>query len=199
MSSLTSDAQPIGTPQIPLPPELQPMSVGRVRTEDVPVSPAYVPINPHPLPHGGPNANIDFTNPHFRAGLPTRDYPNPSPADRQTDPSANPNYVPPPKEPYYPEEYMRRLRGIDRNSSRESRRSRMFDADTGLLVEQLQIPMMLGLIFFLFSLPLTHEIVRRQFGGILPITNENNTLNSNGIGLLALCFTAVVHFGFGSG
>jgi hypothetical protein len=167
----------------------------------------YVPINVHPNPYGvsaqnpimphpqQPNTsnkqNAYFSEEQLmqmqRQRLPSRDIPQET-ASHMQDEQVQPNYIPKVR---FQEDYVRKQEDMTENNLREyenrNRRERKLDN----LLNELQTPILIAILFFFFQLPIVNMFFKRF--SFLSIYNEDGNFNLNGLILKSMMFGSMYY------
>jgi hypothetical protein len=156
----------------------------------------YLPIDVHPNPYGMPppppggilppdnteGDSYDKYIPESHQRLPQRDIPM-NISEHTQDEYTQPNFIPPVNKPDYIKEYQvsqdRQIREYEEKKMREKVRENW--------LEQLQWPILVGLIFFVFQLPIINTIVFKRFS-FLSIYKDDGNFNLLGLGIKSILF-----------
>jgi hypothetical protein len=163
----------------------------------------YVPLNDHPNPYGIPPPNIDGIglpqdtqsmkntfleespqySPDQHQRLPQRDIPM-NVSKHLQDEEILPNYIPKPK---LSNDYIREheLDTRERMKTYEERREHKDRLDT--IIDELQTPLIIGLLYFIFQLPIVNTMIFKQFS-FLQIYKEDGNFNIVGLILKSALF-----------
>jgi len=171
------------------------------------LSNTYMPIDVHPNPYGMPppppggmippqqtqgakpqyseeQMNAFFSeNMQMQQKLPQRDIPM-NISQHIQDEQIQPNYIPPPKiTADYIKDYQattdRQIREYEEKKMREKKREHWLD--------ELQIPILVGLLYFVFQLPIVNTMVFKRFA-FLSIYREDGNFNLLGLSLKCILF-----------
>ena len=120
--------------------------------------------------------------------LPQRDIPM-NIAEHMQDEQIQPNYIPKPKiTADYIQEYQestdRKIREHEENKMREKRVASWFD--------EVQIPIMIALMYFIFQLPIVNTVIFKRFS-FLSIYREDGNFNLLGLILKSLLFASMFY------
>jgi len=160
----------------------------------------YIPMNIHPNPYISENAvngDIPFPeNVHQGNRLPSRDIPMDS-AGYIQDEQIQPNYIPKPTAPSdYIQEYDKKMQHTLERHEKENYRKETADD----LFAQLQTPIFLVLMYFIFQLPIINRLLYR-FASVLPFFKEDGNLNlygmlfkSTAFGTIYLCMDKIINY-----
>jgi len=168
------------------------------------VQTTYVPLNVHANPYGHPPQSQNGQLPPYaeessvQHRLPSRDIPM-NPLEFQHDAEIQANYIPRPKltSDYirdYEQDVARDRRQLDR------RKVTLQTADDWY--ERLQIPILVGLLFFIFQMPVFNTFLRKNFT-FLALYNDDGNFNILGLvfksalfgGIFYMIQQFLVHFG----
>lgn len=180
---------------------------------------AYMPLNIHPNPYGlSPENNVmnhpvtdnyqgQPNNANVGGGngfdmeqmmqqmmqqqqrLPSRDIPRDS-TNYMQDEQIQPNYIPKPKlSNDFVDEYENLNNKKLETHEQKKYRARMLDN----IIEEIQIPLFIALLFLLFQLPTLNSYMFKYFA-FLPIYGDDGNMNFNGIVLKSLFFGASYYF-----
>ena len=115
-------------------------------------------------------------------GLPSRDIPQQS---NREDNTARPNYVPEHHKNYI-NEYESYENIVDNKRKEENRQSSL-----EILYEQLQLPIIVALLYFLFHLPIVNNWFIKTFKSFF---HSDGNMNLNGYVLKSIVFASLYHF-----
>ena len=120
--------------------------------------------------------------------LPQRDIPM-NISEHIQDEQIQPNYIPKPKlTSDYIQEYQestdRKIREHEEKKMREKKAASWFD--------ELQIPIMIGLLYFIFQLPIVNTVIFKRFS-FLSIYREDGNFNLLGLTLKSLLFASMFY------
>lgn len=161
----------------------------KTRTENVLPNPSYKPIiDVHPNPYGiqKPNSPPDFSKmaPPNGYTLPAHDIPIDT-ADYTNDQQTQPNYIPKPKlTQKFINEY------DESKKWEEHRKKKLRKSRFDLLMDELQTPLYLAFLFFLFQMPTFNSILFRYFS-IFSIYNVDGNINFYGYLFKSILFGIV--------
>jgi hypothetical protein len=161
-----------------------------------PPAPSYVPPSSGQAP---PPQNIQIQFPAEMAGLPTggeqyrlpsRDIPM-NPAAITQDIEIRPNYVPPPP-PATISDYVREYedKKLAKAQEHQAKTHRAEMADD--IFSELQIPLFLTILFFLFQMPFVNNLLHKYFAFAM-ITNADGNLNVQGLILKSVLFGSIYY------
>ena len=165
----------------------------------------YTQMNVHPNPYGNPQQpqmmpipqgqpsnqqhnpflpqqdHLQQNAPQYR--LPSRDIPSNTDSYMQ-DPEIQPNYIPAPK---LTSDYIRDYEDNDeiqlKNHKQKKHKERLMD----VLFTELQIPILIGILFFIFQMPMVNTLILKRFS-FLSIYNADGNFNFNGLFLKSAAF-----------
>jgi len=169
-------------------------------------TPTYAPMNIHPNPYGNslqPNImplpqskpdnrarpvylpqehrEIVHNTPHMR--MPSRDIPMDE-SMYQNDEEIQPNYIPRAK---LTGDYVKDYEEITESNIRKHERVKENTSLVDRILTQLQMPIMVALLFFIFQLPTMNTMFYRNFS-FLSVHNSDGNINYNGIALKSVMF-----------
>lgn len=164
-------------------------------------NPTYAPMNVHPNPYGNaiqpnvmpppqakPDARVRFheETPHMR--LPSRDIPMDQ-SGYQQDEEIQPNYIPRVK---LTSDYVKDYEEVTNTSIRqhENRKAKMSMVDR--ILSDLQTPIVVALIFFIFQMPMMTTMLYRNFS-FLSVYNPDGNVNFYGMILKSVLFGSVFY------
>lgn len=171
-------------------------------------NPSYAPMNIHPNPYGNNQQPDLMQHPEPKntyiplmsqsqqmaisnipqQSLPSRDIPMDE-TIYQNDPSIQANYIPPPNNTYdYLSEYDRL--SADHFTKKEIAKSRENTVDD--LFSELQLPIFIGTLFFIFELPLMNKFLTKYFS-FLPLYYSDGNINLYGMILKSAIFGSVFY------
>lgn len=165
------------------------------------LSNTYIPIDPHPNPYGIQHISGGLSPPEqtkifkemetpmytpdqYNQRLPQRDIPM-NVLQHTQDESVQPNYIPPPPKLTrdYIQEYQetadRQIREHEERKNREKVRSTWLD--------EAQIPILVGLLYFVFQLPIINSLIFKRFS-FLSIYKDDGNFNLTGLTLKCILF-----------
>lgn len=168
---------------------------------------AYIPMNIHPNPYGIPKpppggilppqqttsstmSEKNYVNEldNIQQRLPQRDIPM-DPLRHIQDVEVQPNYIPPPKVTYdYIQEYQvstdKKIKEYELQKKTEQKREEW--------LEELQMPILVSLIYFVFQLPIVNTLLFKRFS-FLSIYREDGNFNLVGLTLKCVFFGSVFY------
>jgi len=179
---------------------------------------SYAPIDVHPNPYGHPPPSVPmFPTPSFNGGngggyvppppsqiqhrVPSRDIPIDQ-SEYMQDEQVQPNYIPPVPPSaakltaQYMEEYEKNIeKEIQTHGEKKKKESRIEQ-----IIEQSQIPILVGILFFIFHIPIVNQNIFRHFS-FLSLNYEDGGFNLYGLllksvlfGITFFVFTQIIHF-----
>ena len=149
--------------------------------------PTYAPINVHPNPYGNslqpnvmppPQSKVRFQEETPQMRLPSRDIPMDQ-GKYQQDEEIQPNYIPRPK---LTSDYVK----DDEDVTKE--KTSMVDR----ILSDLQTPIMVALMFFIFQMPMMNTMFYRNFS-FLSVYNTDGNINFYGIALKSVLFGGIFY------
>lgn len=130
--------------------------------------------------------------PPNQATLPSRDIPIDT-TDLVQDVQVQPNYVPPVSNSVQKTaDYMKQYDAINEEKIRSHRAQQSKESYQDSLLEALQLPILVGLLFLLFQLPLIDRMIFQRLS-FLNIHNSDGNYNTNGILLRSVLFGIVFY------
>lgn len=169
----------------------------RVQPEQSGQVPTYAPMNIHPNPYGNsiqpnvmplPESKVRFQEENPQMRLPSRDIP----MDQtiyQHDEEIQPNYIPRAK---LTRDYVRDYEEVthDNIKRHENRKDKTSMLDK--IFSDLQTPVLVALIFFIFQMPMMNTMFYRNFS-FLSLYNTDGNVNFYGIALKSAVFGSVFY------
>jgi len=144
----------------------------------------YVPLNVHTNPYGHPpqppNAQLPPMSEEVQHRLPSRDIPM-NTLEFQHDAEIQPNFIPRPK---LTSDY---IREYEQHENRRIPRKMPND-----WYERLQIPILVGLLFFIFQMPVFNTFLRKNFT-FLALYNDDGNFNIVGLVFKSVLFGAIFY------
>lgn len=161
-----------------------------------PVDTTYKPPDIHPNPYGiGPKQpDLDFKQ-HLDMGMPANDIPI-APLPHMIDETLQPNYIPPP--PYFAQQddyirkYEQKLSPDTETALRDHKSKKYRGNKWQVMMDALQLPVLVGLLFFIFHLPSTQNLLFKQIG-FLPIMRDDGQFNIYGLVLFSFLFGGCIY------
>lgn len=165
----------------------------------------YIPINVHPNPYGisaqnpimpPPQQPDKPQMPHFseeqlmqmqQQRLPSRDIPRDTSSHMQDD-EVRPNYIPKVR---FEEDYVRKNEDMTERNLREYEEKNRREKKLDILLNELQTPIFIAILFFLFQLPMVNVFFKRF--SFLSIYNSDGHFNFNGLLMKSLAFASVYY------
>ena len=178
----------------------------------------YIPINTHPNPYGNPTQNNIMPNPqqaqqpqfqqmtpppqsqylteeqqmqihnmqHQR--LPSRDIHQDTTVYSQ-DPQVQPNYIP---KSNVSSDYVRDYENMTDKNVREYEAKKQQTSRLDYILNEIQTPIFISILFFLFQLPMINTMIFKQFSFLSIYTNDGN-FNFSGIVFKSLLFGSIYY------
>jgi hypothetical protein len=169
----------------------------------------YMPIDVHPNPYGipqpPPGGMLPPEHTQGRVGgamvapsyipdvpqrLPQRDIPM-NPMEHIQDEQVQPNYIPPP--PKLTSDYIQEYQVSQDRQIREYEEKKMREKTREHWLDMIQWPILVGLLYFVFQLPIINTLVFKRFS-FLTIYREDGNFNLLGLTLKSAVF-AVLYLG----
>jgi len=120
--------------------------------------------------------------------LPSRDIPM-NTIDYQNDQEIQPNYVPKPK---LNSDYIREYEYASEEAMKKHERSKQRTQVATDTFSQLQIPILVAVLFFVFQMPIINSLIRRYLG-FMKVYSEDGNINFMGLILKSACFGSIVY------
>jgi hypothetical protein len=169
----------------------------RVQPEQSGQVPTYAPMNIHPNPYGNsiqpnvmplPESKVRFQEENPQMRLPSRDIPMDQTIYQQ-DEEIQPNYIPHAK---LTRDYVRDYEEVthDNIKRHENRKDKTSMLDK--IFSDLQTPVLVALIFFIFQMPMMNTMFYRNFS-FLSLYNTDGNVNFYGIALKSAVFGSVFY------
>jgi len=169
----------------------------RVQPEQSGQVPTYAPMNIHPNPYGNsiqpnvmplPESKVRFQEENPQMRLPSRDIPMDQTIYQQ-DEEIQPNYIPRSK---LTRDYVRDYEEVthDNIKRHENRKDKTSMLDK--IFSDLQTPVLVALIFFIFQMPMMNTMFYRNFS-FLSLYNTDGNVNFYGIALKSAVFGSVFY------
>jgi hypothetical protein len=173
----------------------------RVFSGDGGLSNTYIPIDPHPNPYGIQHISGGLSPPEqtkifkemetpmytpdqYNQRLPQRDIPM-NVLQHTQDESVQPNYIPPP--PKLTRDYIQEYQETADRQIREHEERRMREKKRATWLDEAQIPILVGLLYFVFQLPIINSLIFKRFS-FLSIYREDGNFNLTGLTLKCILF-----------
>lgn len=174
---------------------------------------SYMPMNIHPNPYGMPQQAVgalppqlesqstqqekiqpqntmymppDFSQPQHR--LVQRDIPK-IPDQYMQDEQIQPNYIP---KPLSTNDYIDEYQEATNKKLREYENKKMNDKLNDTWFDEIRIPAIIGILFFIFHMPIINTLVFKRFS-FLSIYNDDGNFNFYGLILKSICFGSVFY------
>jgi len=175
-------------------------------------NPTYAPMNVHPNPYGNsiqPNvmplpqsqhqqqSNVPVYLPQEQqtmlqnipqVRLPSRDIPM-DPSIYQNDEEIQPNYIPKPK---LTSDYVKEYEKITEEKIDSYKKKKQHDSYVDKLLSDLQIPILVATLFFIFQMPMVNSMFYKRFS-FLSIYNSDGNINFYGITVKSILFGAIFY------
>ena len=162
---------------------------------------AYAPINVHPNPYGNslqpnvmplpqskPESKVRFQEENPQMRLPSRDIPMDQTMYQQ-DEEVQPNYIPRTKlTSDYVKDYEEVTHANIRRHENQKDKTSMVDK----IFSDLQTPILVALMFFIFQMPLMNTMFYRNFA-FLSVYNSDGNINFYGIALKSMLFGSIFY------
>lgn len=173
---------------------------------DADVQNTYIPMNVHPNPYGNPVAPTAIDHPVPTTAmrltpeqqalldrtpiqqLPSRDI-RMDTADYMQDMETIPNYIPPPKTK---NDYVSEHERIVQETFEQHRREKVRESRLDAILTELQVPIMIGLLYFLFQLPHVNLLLNKYLP-FLNLYNVDGNMNFNGLLVKSVFFGAAYY------
>ena len=125
-----------------------------------------------------PNTSYDPTvqQPQQQYRLPSRDIPM-NQLEFQQDPEIQPNYIPKAK---LTSDYIRDYEAASEETLKKHERGKHREQVATDLFSQMQIPILVAVLFFIFQMPIVNTLLRKYFT-FLKVYNEDGNLNFTGL------------------
>lgn len=128
--------------------------------------------------------------PEVQQRLPQRDIPM-NMSDHTQDEQIQPNYIPPP--PKNTKDYIKDYQQTQDRQIREYEEKKMREKVREHWLESLQWPILVGLVYFVFQLPIVNTVIFKRFS-FLSIYREDGNFNMIGLTLKSVLFAGVYVF-----
>lgn len=168
------------------------------------INTSYSPIDMHPNPYGHPPPSVPTMptpsappknaqmTPPIQQQLPARDIPQ----DQQhlvQDPQVQPNYIPPvPETVNKTAEYMKQYDEVTEQKVRAHKQEKQSQSHIDDFVEQVQIPILVSLLFFIFHMPSVETFLYKHFN-YLALLDTDGHYSLNGA-LMRSAFFGVLFY-----
>lgn len=145
------------------------------------------------IPNNAPSLAPPLAPPNIQS-LPARDIPQEQSALTQ-DPQIKPNYVPPVSESVQKTaEYMKQYDSLNEQKIKSHHEQKAKEAAVDDWMDKLQLPVLVGLLFFIFQMPIIDTMIFQKLA-FLSIYQPDGNFNTNGLIfrslLFGLCFMAL--------
>jgi len=193
------------TPGGVFPPSLETRAPDKLSNEIINAQTTYVPLNVHANPYGhppptpngqlspppqpqppGPGGAEATTPQQYR--LPSRDIPM-NTLEFQHDAEIQPNYIPRPK---LTSDYVRDYEHDVHRDRRQMERRKIHLQSADDWYERLQIPILVGLLFFIFQMPVFNTFLRKNFT-FLALYNDDGNFNIVGLVFKSVLFASLFY------
>jgi hypothetical protein len=166
------------------------------------LSNTYIPIDNHPNPYGIPapppggmlppeqtKTFKEMESPmyapdQYNQRLPQRDIPM-NVLQHTQDEQIQPNYIPPP--PKLTRDYIQEYQETADRQIREHEEKKMREKKRATWLDEAQIPILVGLLYFVFQLPIINSMIFKRFS-FLSIYREDGNFNLIGLTLKCILF-----------
>lgn len=156
---------------------------------------SYAPIDMHPNPYGHPPPSVpSYPSPSFQQTLPPRDMPK-DPTIYTNDEQIQANYIPPlpPMQMNITNEYMQKYEKEKEREWKEHHEKKRKQSRFETIVENSQIPILVGILFFIFHMPIVNNYIFRKLA-FLAIYDTDGNFNTYGLFLKSVCFGLAYSF-----
>lgn len=172
----------------------------KFQVQDTPIeNPAYKPMNVHPNPYGNPTEPVVMPHPENiprqipqqqpQHTIPSRDIPIDT-ISYQNDETIQQNYIPKAKlQSDYLKDYENSMNENLLKYEHKKRNEEYMDD----LFTDIQLPIFVGILFFIFQMPLMESFFKRMFS-FLPIKEADGNLNFMGMIVKSCAFISVFYF-----
>ncbi len=159
--------------------------------------PTYAPMNVHPNPYGNslqpnvmplPQSKVRFQDETQQMRLPSRDIPMDQ-SQYQQDEAIQPNYIPRAK---LTSDYVKDYEEITLDNIRKHENRKEKTSMIDKIFSDLQTPILVALMFFIFQMPMMNTILYRNFS-FLSIYNTDGNINFYGIALKSILFGGIFY------
>jgi len=164
-------------------------------------NPTYAPMNIHPNPYGNaiqpnvmappqakPDARVRFQEETPQMRLPSRDIPMDQ-SGYQQDEEIQPNYIPRAK---LTSDYVKDYEDVTNTSIRQHENRKAKTSMVDRILSDLQTPIVVALIFFIFQMPMMTTMLYRNFS-FLSVYNPDGNVNFYGMILKSVLFGSVFY------
>ena len=169
----------------------------RVQPEQSGQVPTYAPMNIHPNPYGNsiqpnvmplPESKVRFQEENPQMRLPSRDIPMDQTIYQQ-DEEIQPNYIPQAK---LTRDYVRDYEEVTHDNIKRHENRKYKTSMLDKIFSDLQKPVLVALIFFIFQMPMMNTMFYRNFS-FLSLYNTDGNVNFYGIALKSAVFGSVFY------
>jgi hypothetical protein len=155
--------------------------------------PTYAPINVHPNPYGNTVQPAVMPLPEQaemgrQHRLPSRDIPIDQ-SGYQNDEEVQPNYIPKTK---ITKDFVKEYETLTDSNIRRHELEKRHQSKMDRIITELQVPMTVAILFYLFQMPTVNTIFFKNFG-FLSIYNGDGNINYYGITLKSALFGALFY------
>jgi hypothetical protein len=144
---------------------------------------SYAPVNVHPNPHGNQQHGALPPPQQKQHRLPSRDIPMDQ-TNYQQDEEIQPNYMPRVK---FADDYVKDYESVTDAKIKHHERGKARSSIIDRICTDLQMPVFVALLFFIFQMPLVNTMFFRRFS-FLSIYNSDGNVNFYGIALKSILF-----------
>jgi len=169
----------------------------RIPNEQQGQVPTYAPMNIHPNPYGNsiqpnvmppPQAKVRFQEETPQMRLPSRDIPMDQ-TRYQQDEEVQPNYIPRAK---LTSDYVKDYEDVTLDNIRRHENRKEKTSAVDRILSDLQIPILVALMFFIFQMPMMNTMFYRNFS-FLSVYNTDGNINFYGIALKSVLFGGIFY------
>lgn len=152
-------------------------------------APMYAPLDIHKNPYLAESGPPQQDEPTHRPPnpLPSRDIP--QSRDQFMDLQVQPNYIPQPK---LTRDFVRENDELTESRLLERKRRKKREQVWKISWQELQMPLVLAVLFFLFQLPWLQSLLHKYIT-FVPLFREDGIINSYGMGLKSVLFAAAFY------
>jgi hypothetical protein len=174
-------------------------------------NPTYTPMNIHPNPYGNslqpnvmplpqsnpdtkprpvylPQENREIAHNTPQVRLPSRDIPRDE-SIYQQDEEIQPNYIP---RPEFSKDYVKEHEEITEYNIKKHERDKENTSLVDKVLSQLQTPILVALLFFIFQMPMVNTMFYRNTS-FLSVYNSDGNINFYGIALKSVVFGSIFY------
>ena len=181
-------------------PENITMHVNETRRRNDGSDTSYKPIDVHPNPYGHPPPSVQSlptpsdsnrappsSIPMTQQNLPSRDIPQQT-THLVQDPQVQPNYVPPiPPQVRKTTHYMKQYNDVTEEKVKTHLKEKEEQSKFDRLIEQGQIPILVGVLFFMFHMPVVDNYIMKYMA-FLCIQDTDGNFNITGLVMKSIVF-----------